>query len=114
VAEGLANGGFVHRYLGDAPDGLPPGEGVFLMCTFWLADCWAHMGQLQKAQETVDRLLTYANDVGLYAEELDPATGEFLGNFPQAFSHVALINAVITLQKAESETAGGEKKTMQT
>jgi GH15 family glucan-1,4-alpha-glucosidase len=87
--------GLVHRYppeQSQAVDGLPPGEGAFLACTFWLADNLALMGRRDEALAIFERLLTLRNDVGLLAEEFDPASGRQLGNFPQAFSHVALVN----------------------
>ena len=88
----LMRGGLVLRYKPDAGiDGLPPGEGVFLMCTAWLADCFALMGRLDEARALLDRLLALRNDVGLLAEEYDPDVARQLGNVPQAFSHVALI-----------------------
>jgi len=87
--------GLVHRYPPEGSqsvDGLPPGEGTFLACTFWLADNLVLMGRREEALAIFERLLTLRNDVGLLAEELDPALGRQLGNFPQAFSHVALVN----------------------
>ncbi|MGE0405339.1 MAG: glycoside hydrolase family 15 protein [Candidatus Korobacteraceae bacterium] len=111
IARELTVSGMLQRYPMHAPDGLPPGEGVFLMCTFWLLDCWAEMGELEKAHQLFEHLLGYANDVGLYAEELDPRTGAHLGNFPQAFSHLSLINAAITLDKAESALSAKGTKT---
>jgi GH15 family glucan-1,4-alpha-glucosidase len=99
VVEALGEDGLLHRY--DADDGLPPGEGVFLMCTFWLVDCYAELGRLDEARALFERLVGYANDVGLYAEEYDPLTRHHLGNFPQAFTHVALINAAVTLHRCE-------------
>jgi GH15 family glucan-1,4-alpha-glucosidase len=91
----LMSDGLVHRYPPEGSehvDGLPPGEGPFLACTFWLADNLALMGRREEALAIFERLLTLRNDVGLLAEEFDPATGRQLGNFPQAFSHVALVN----------------------
>jgi GH15 family glucan-1,4-alpha-glucosidase len=85
----LEKDGFVYRYL--AEDGLEGGEGAFLLCSFWLLDCLIHAGQLDEADELLHQLLSLANDVGLFAEEADPATGEALGNFPQAFTHMALV-----------------------
>jgi GH15 family glucan-1,4-alpha-glucosidase len=88
--------GLVHRYPPEASqsvDGLPPGEGTFLACTFWLADNLALMGRREEALAIYERLLTLRNDVGLLAEEYDPAGRRQLGNFPQAFSHVALVNS---------------------
>jgi GH15 family glucan-1,4-alpha-glucosidase len=87
--------GFVRRYVGtdtDEVDGLPPGEGAFLPCTFWLADNLALVGRRKDAAELFDRLLSLRNDVGLLSEEYDPKTRRLVGNFPQAFSHVSLVN----------------------
>ena len=102
----LTTDGFVRRYTTDsAVDGLPPGEGVFLPCTFWLVDNLALMGRVDEARALFGRLVGLANDVGLLAEEYDPASGRQLGNFPQAFTHVALVNSAYNLSKIES--AGG-------
>ena len=96
----LETGGFVHRYVTDPTvDGLPPGEGVFLLCTFWLADVLALQGKSDEAEEIFERLLSLRNDVGLLAEQYDPASRRHLGNFPQAFSHVGLINTARNLQR---------------
>jgi len=81
-------------------DGLPPGEGAFLACTFWLANCLALLGRREEAQRLFERLLDLRNDVGLLSEEYDPSAGRFVGNFPQAFSHVGLINAACNLSRA--------------
>jgi GH15 family glucan-1,4-alpha-glucosidase len=101
--------GFVSRYSMDEGteevDGLPPGEGAFLPCTFWLADNYALMGRRPEAYATYDRLLGLRNDVGLLSEEYDPASGRLLGNFPQAFSHVGLINTAYNLSRATSPAA---------
>jgi GH15 family glucan-1,4-alpha-glucosidase len=101
VERDLMRGGFVMRYQ-NAPhiDGLPPGEGVFLPCSFWLCDALAAIGERQRAIELFERLLSICNDVGLLSEEYDPDTGQLLGNFPQALSHVALINAAHNLERA--------------
>jgi GH15 family glucan-1,4-alpha-glucosidase len=96
--------GFVLRYKGedtDDVDGLPPGEGAFLACTFWLADNLALTGRRPEAAALFDRLLSLRNDVGLLAEEYDSAAGRLVGNFPQAFSHVALVNSAHTLASGE-------------
>ena len=90
--------GLVQRYETDSGvDGLPPGEGAFLACSFWLADNYRLMGRRSEAMRLFGRLKRLANDVGLYAEEYDPVDKRMLGNFPQAFSHVALINTALNL-----------------
>ena len=91
--------GLVYRYR--AQDGLPGQEGTFLLCTFWLAQALALAGELDRAKETFSRAASFANDVGLLAEEVDPDTRELLGNFPQAFSHIGLINSAWTIAQAE-------------
>ena len=92
------NDEFVLRYEPDnSSDGLPPGEGAFLACSFWLVDNYILQGRYQDAQRLFERLLARCNDVGLLAEELDPASGRMLGNFPQAYSHVGLINCALNL-----------------
>jgi GH15 family glucan-1,4-alpha-glucosidase len=98
TARELAPNGHVHRYLG-ADDGLPGGEASFVICSFWLVDNLALAGQTDRATALFERLLGHANDLGLLAEEVDPVSGELLGNFPQAFSHVGLISAAINLQR---------------
>ena len=93
--------GFVLRYdTGTGVDGLPPGEGVFLACSFWLADALALIGRVDDARRLFERLLAIRNDVGLLAEEYDPATRRLVGNFPQAFSHIALVNTAHNLGRA--------------
>jgi GH15 family glucan-1,4-alpha-glucosidase len=93
--------GFVRRYdTALAADGMPPGEGVFLACSFWLVDAYVMLGRLDDAQALFKRLAAVCNDVGLLSEEYDPASGELLGNFPQAFSHVALVNSAFNLSRA--------------
>jgi GH15 family glucan-1,4-alpha-glucosidase len=94
--------GLVHRYPQEGSeevDGLPPGEGTFLACSFWLADNLALMGRRDEACAIFERLLELRNDVGLLAEQYDPSTGHQLGNFPQAFSHVALVNTARNLSE---------------
>ncbi|HKN29592.1 MAG TPA: glycoside hydrolase family 15 protein, partial [Roseiarcus sp.] len=89
---------FVLRYEPDnSSDGLPPGEGAFLACSFWLVDNYILQDRYEDAQRLFERLLARCNDVGLLAEELDPASGRMLGNFPQAYSHVGLINCALNL-----------------
>jgi GH15 family glucan-1,4-alpha-glucosidase len=90
--------GLVQRYrTQESVDGLPPGEGVFLACSFWLVDNLRMQGRRREARALFDRLVGLANDVGLLAEEYDPSSGRLLGNFPQAFSHVALVNSALNL-----------------
>jgi GH15 family glucan-1,4-alpha-glucosidase len=89
----------IYRYTEDTRDGLPRGEGAFGICSFWAVECRALRGDVLGATMAFERLLAYANDVGLLAEEIDPETGAALGNFPQAFTHVGLINAALTLAK---------------
>jgi GH15 family glucan-1,4-alpha-glucosidase len=93
--------GLLLRYdTGASDDGLPPGEGAFLACSFWLADNLVLQGRHDEAQVLFERLLSLRNDVGLLAEEYDPRAGRMLGNFPQAFSHVALVNTALNLTRA--------------
>ena len=78
-------------------DGLPPGEGVFLPCSFWLVDCYVLAGRRDEARALFKRLVGLANDVGLLSEEYDPKSQRLLGNFPQAFTHLALVNSAFNL-----------------
>ncbi len=97
----LVRDGFVDRYPTHPDvDGLPPGEGAFLLCTYWLADNLALQGRYDEAEELFERLLSIANDVGLLAEQYDPEEGRLVGNFPQAFSHVGLINTACNLTRS--------------
>jgi GH15 family glucan-1,4-alpha-glucosidase len=101
IERGLMVGGFVRRYdTTTSDDGLPPGEGVFLACSFWLVDAYVMLGRLDDAAALFKRLVALCNDVGLLSEEYDPQSGELLGNFPQAFSHVALVNSAFNLTRA--------------
>ena len=94
--------GLVMRYdTRHAPDGLPAGEGAFLPCSFWLADAYLLTGRRRDAERLFRRLVALCNDVGLLSEEYDPREQRFLGNFPQAFSHIALINTAFNLSRAE-------------
>jgi len=100
VRQRLEKGGLLHRY--HAPDGLSGGEGSFLLCSFWLHDVLVHSGRTREAEELLRYLLSLANDVGLYAEEAVPGTGEALGNFPQAFTHMALVASCAQLSAGRS------------
>jgi len=98
IQRDLMTDGFVQRYdSAQGVDGLPPGEGAFLPCSFWLADCLGMLGRSAEAAALFERLAGLANDVGLLAEEYDPTTGRMLGNFPQAFTHVSLVNTASNL-----------------
>ena len=88
----------------DDDDGLRGREGAFGICSFWGVEALARSGQVEAAREAFERLLSYGNDVGLFAEEIDPDTGAALGNFPQAFTHVGLINAALTLDGRNQES----------
>ncbi len=102
IAEELTEDGFVLRYKTDeTDDGLSGKEGTFLICSFWLVSALAIIGEGQRARDLMDRLLRVASPLGLYAEEFDAATGRHLGNFPQAFSHLALIEAAARIIVAE-------------
>jgi GH15 family glucan-1,4-alpha-glucosidase len=109
----LVRGGLVLRYdTAATKDGLPPGEGAFLPCSFWLADTYVMTGRLIEAQHMFDRLVGLCNDVGLLAEEYDPSAQRQLGNFPQAFSHIALVNTAYNVGHATKpcEQRSGHKR----
>jgi GH15 family glucan-1,4-alpha-glucosidase len=102
IERGLMVDGFVMRYRSEtAPDGLPAGEGAFLACSFWLVDAYVLLGRWDEARALFERLVALCNDVGLLSEEYDPHGGRLVGNFPQAFTHVALINSAFNLTRAE-------------
>jgi GH15 family glucan-1,4-alpha-glucosidase len=102
IEERLMAKGFVRRYdTGEVADGLPPGEGAFLACSFWLADNFVLQGRIGEARELFERLIALRNDVGLLSEEYDPRIERQLGNFPQAFSHVALVNTAFNLTRSQ-------------
>jgi GH15 family glucan-1,4-alpha-glucosidase len=107
----LVRDGFVMRYITDedAADGLPPGEGAFLACSFWLVNDLAMLGRLEEARALFQRLLSLRNDLGLYSEEYDNARRRLVGNFPQAFTHLALIASAVAL----TEAAGARGATAQ-
>jgi GH15 family glucan-1,4-alpha-glucosidase len=107
VQRRLSSDGFLLRYRSEEEDdGLPAGEGAFLPCSFWLVDALALDGRHDEAVELFERLLDARNDLGLLAEEYDPRTGRLLGNFPQALSHIALVNSAITLAQTVSAPTG--------
>jgi GH15 family glucan-1,4-alpha-glucosidase len=114
IERNLMVDGFVLRYNTHSHvDGLPPGEGAFLACTFWLADAYALVGRLDEARRLFEQLLAVRNDVGLLAEQYDPRARRQLGNFPQAFSHIALVNTAHNLgaatKPAEQRAARGDR-----
>src|SRR5205823_162814 len=100
VRRDLTRDGFVLRYRSEeGVDGLPTGEGVFLPCSFWLADCLELLGEHDEAHALFERLLSLTTDLGLISEEYDPDAGRLLGNFPQAFTHLELINTAFNLSR---------------
>ena len=116
IEQELIMDGLVLRYSTETNvDALPAGEGAFLPCSFWLADCYALTGRRAQAEALFERLLSLRNDVGLLAEEYDPRTGSMLGNFPQALTHMALVNTARLLSmpahEAQSASAQGERPT---
>jgi GH15 family glucan-1,4-alpha-glucosidase len=98
IQERLGRNGLLYRYE-PGSDHLPSAEGAFGICSFWAIDNLAGRGDRDAAEQTFDHLLSFANDVGLFAEEIDPDSGEALGNFPQAFTHVGLINGALALAR---------------
>jgi GH15 family glucan-1,4-alpha-glucosidase len=108
VQRHLVVDGFVARYdTSSGVDGLPGGEGAFLPCTLWLVSCLALLGRVGEAREIFDRVVSVANDVGLLSEDYDTGRRRLVGNFPQAFSHVALVNAARHLAAASGAAGGG-------
>ena len=104
IAEELTEDGLVLRYrTEETDDGLSGLEGSFTICSFWLVSALAELGDVQSARDLCEKLLSYASPQLLYAEEIDPNTGRHLGNFPQAFTHLALINAVVHVIEAEEK-----------
>jgi GH15 family glucan-1,4-alpha-glucosidase len=102
IADELTDDGLVLRYRTDTTDdGLSGREGTFTICSFWLVSALVEIGEVQRAHRLCEKLLSYASPLGLYGEELDPDTGRHLGNYPQAFTHLALINAVMHVIDAE-------------
>jgi GH15 family glucan-1,4-alpha-glucosidase len=109
IRERLTSGGLVYRYLGE--DGLPGGEATFAMCSFWLADSLALQGRVDEARELLERVAGYASDTGLLAEEIEPSSGELLGNYPQGFTHLALIRSALHIAKSEARGPEEHAKT---
>ena len=102
IREELTENGLVLRYrTGETDDGQSGEEGTFLICSFWLVSALSEIGESQEAEHLCERLLTYASPLQLYAEELEASSGRMLGNFPQAFTHLALINAVTHVIEAQ-------------
>jgi GH15 family glucan-1,4-alpha-glucosidase len=101
IQRDLSTNGLVRRYLpSQADDGLGTDEGTFTMCTFWLVGCLVKLGRLDEAQALFERIISLSNHVGLFSEMMDPESGEFLGNYPQAFTHIALIHTARHLDSA--------------
>ena len=106
IERGLVVDGLVLRYATQGGvDSLPAGEGAFLPCSFWLADAYALTGRRAEGEALFERLLALCNEVGLLAEEYDPGARRMLGNFPQALTHMALVNTARLLSRSEHETA---------
>jgi GH15 family glucan-1,4-alpha-glucosidase len=111
IERGLLDRGLVRRYVPDhRVEGVPGSEGFFLACSFWLADCWALLGRSSDARALYERLVGLCNDVGLLSEQYDPVAGRQLGNFPQAFSHVSLVNTAHNLVRAETGVDGHRRE----
>jgi GH15 family glucan-1,4-alpha-glucosidase len=108
----LIDTAFVQRYeADDSGDGLPRGEGAFLACSFWLVENYVQQGRYAEARRLFERLVSLSSDVGLLAEEFDPRSGRMLGNFPQAYSHVGLINCALSLSRLKVEERAESKLT---
>jgi GH15 family glucan-1,4-alpha-glucosidase len=108
IADELTEDGLVLRYrTEETDDGLSGEEGTFAICSFWLVSALCEIGDIDSARRLLEKLLSYASPLLLYAEEIDPGTGRHLGNFPQAFTHLALINAVVHVIRAEEAESEG-------
>jgi GH15 family glucan-1,4-alpha-glucosidase len=112
VERELACNGLLLRYQTDGHDGLDGHEGVFLICSFWLVEVYALQDRMPEAEALFERLLALANDLGLMSEEVDVETGEMLGNFPQAFSHVGLVLAALALSRRRRAADDAESSTL--
>ncbi|MFO7653683.1 MAG: glycoside hydrolase family 15 protein [Candidatus Krumholzibacteriia bacterium] len=110
IRERLADGPLLHRYAASRDDGMQGTEGAFGIASFWAVESLVEMGRAEEAAELFASLLDYSNDVGLYAEEIDPGTGEPLGNFPQAYTHLALVNAALALAGQHGREAVGDAR----
>ncbi len=107
IAERLRDGVLVRRYpTHETQDGLPGNEGAFLLCSFWLVDAYAHLGRLEEAQRLFERLMSLQAGCGLFSEEADGRTGDLLGNFPQAFTHLALVGAAVNIERLRHRQLG--------
>ena len=108
IADELTVDGLVQRYkVEETDDGLRGEEGTFTICSFWLVSALVEIGEAERARELCEKLLSYASPLGLYAEEIDPRSGRHLGNFPQAFTHLALINAVMHVIRGDQGPEAG-------
>jgi len=101
IQDELGHDSLLYRYAPGTDDGLRSEEGAFGLCSFWDEDILARRGDVEEAKAHMEKMLPYANDLGLFAEEIDPQTGAALGNFPQAFTHIGFINAALSIAKAE-------------
>jgi GH15 family glucan-1,4-alpha-glucosidase len=105
IDDALSVGPLVFRYRAiETDDGVRNPEGSFVICAFWLADALALIGELEEAERRFERLLAYASPLGLFSEEVDSVTGDLLGNFPQAFSHLSLISAAVNIERRRTRT----------
>jgi GH15 family glucan-1,4-alpha-glucosidase len=114
IAQHLGEGVLVNRYRTDeSEDGLRGQEGAFFLTSFWLVDALAHIGELEMAERRFERLLHFSSPLGLFSEEVDVANGQLLGNFPQAFTHLALVGAAVNMERARQRSLGvkGLRKT---
>jgi len=111
IADGLTVDGLVQRYrVEETDDGLVGEEGTFTICSFWLVSALAEIGELERARELCEKLLSLGSPLQLFAEEIDATTGRHLGNFPQAFTHLALINAVVHVIGAQRRASAYESR----